>query len=69
LVLEDKTKVTFEDIIKQRIGGFTRKEEFLAQIQLKPEEGGVGLHAKQAFDVTRLIEKLIALGIQRTANH
>lgn len=69
LVLDDKAKVMFEDIIKQRIGGFTRKEDFLSQIQLRPEEGGVGLHAKQAFDVTRLIEKLIALGIQRTANH
>jgi hypothetical protein len=69
LVLDDKAKAMFEDIIKQRIGGFTRKEDFLAQIQLRVEDGGVGLHAKQAFDVTRLIEKLIALGIQRTGHH
>ncbi|HXK38283.1 MAG TPA: ABC transporter ATP-binding protein [Candidatus Paceibacterota bacterium] len=69
LALDDKAKLMFEDIIKQRIGGFTRKEDFLAQIQMKVEDGGVGMHAKQAFDVTRLIEKLIALGIQRTAHH
>lgn len=65
VLMESVAKANFEDIIAQRIGGFTRKEDFLAQIQLKPQDGGVGMHAKQAFDTTRLIEKLIALGIQR----
>ncbi len=67
--LSPKAKSSFEDIIKQRIGGFTKKEDFSIQLQHKEEEGGVGLNTKQAFDVTRLTEKLIALGTQHLANH
>lgn len=66
--LAPKAKAAFEDVIKQRIGGFTRKEDFSKQLQVSVEEGGVGLHAKQAFDVTRLIEKLIALGTQHLSH-
>jgi putative ABC transport system ATP-binding protein len=69
ITLDPKAKSSFEDIIKQRIGGFIRKEEFNKQLQFKIEDGGVGLHAKQAFDLTRLIEKLIALGTQHIGNH
>lgn len=69
LDLSSKAKRNFEDLIAQRIGGFTKKEEFIKQIALSVENGGVGLHQKQAFDVTRLLEKLIALGIQRQAHH
>jgi hypothetical protein len=67
--LTSKAKSSFEDIIKQRVGGFTRKEEFNAQLQMSVEQGGVGLHTKQAFDVTRLAEKLIALGTQHAGHH
>jgi putative ABC transport system ATP-binding protein len=67
--LSAKGKSHFEDIIAQRIGGFTRKEDFEKQVRLGIEEGGVGLHQKQAFDVTRLLEKLVALGIQRQPHH
>jgi hypothetical protein len=69
ITLTPKAKSAFEDIIKQRIGGFTRKEEFTAQLQMKVDESGVGLNAKQSFDVTRLLEKLIALGTQHLAHH
>ena len=51
--------------IAQRIGGFTRKEEFAVQMNLPFAEGGVGLSKKQSFDTVRLVEKLIALGIPR----
>ncbi len=67
--LSPKAKTTFEDIIKQRIGGFTKKEDFNSQLQSPVESGGVGLSSKQSFDVTRLIEKMIALGTQHLAHH
>ncbi len=66
LSLAPSEKQHFEDFIAQRIGGFTKRDEFSAQIELSTKEGGVGLNKKQSFDVTRLIEKLIALGIPRT---
>ncbi len=66
LSLTPEAKQHFEDSIAQRIGGFTKREEFAAQIELGVKEGGVGLNKKQTFDVTRLLEKLIALGIPRT---
>jgi putative ABC transport system ATP-binding protein len=66
LSLTPEAKQHFEDSIAQRIGGFTKREEFAAQVELAIREGGVGLNKKQTFDVTRLIEKLIALGIPRT---
>jgi putative ABC transport system ATP-binding protein len=65
LHLEPGQKVNFEESIAQRIGGFTRKEEFATQMNLSFAEGGVGLSKKQSFDTVRLTEKLIALGIPR----
>lgn len=65
LRLESGQKVNFEESIAQRIGGFTRKEEFAVQMNLPFAEGGVGLSKKQSFDTVRLVEKLIALGIPR----
>lgn len=65
LKLDASQKSHFEESISQRIGGFTKKDEFAAQMELKAEGGGVGLSKKQAFDVVRLTEKLIALGIPR----
>ncbi len=66
LSLTPPQKSHFEDCIAQRIGGFTKRDEFTTQIEMATGEGGVGLNRKQSFDVTRLIEKLIALGIPRT---
>ncbi len=66
LSLDPTQKQHFEDCIAERIGGFTKRDEFTDQVQLATKEGGVGLNKKQSFDVTRLIEKLIALGIPRT---
>jgi len=66
LNLDAAQKQHFEDSIAQRIGGFTKRDEFAMQVALATNEGGVGLNQKQAFDVTRLTEKLIALGIPRT---
>ena len=66
LSLDATQKQHFEDSIAQRIGGFTKREEFHVQIGFPVSEGGVALNKKQAFDVSRLIEKLIAIGIPRT---
>lgn len=66
LSLSPEQKQHFEDSIAQRIGGFTKRDEFEVQLSLATTEGGVGLNKKQSFDVTRLLEKLIALGIPRT---
>ena len=66
LKLDAIQKEHFETAIAQRIGGFVRKDEFGDQIALPLTEGGVALNKKQTFDVVRLIEKLIALGIPRT---
>jgi hypothetical protein len=66
LRMDPGQKINFETSIAQRIGGFTRKDEFAMQMNLAIAEGGVGLSKKQAFDAGRLIEKLIALGIPRT---
>lgn len=63
--LSPAQKEHFERSIAQRIGGFTKKEDFWVQMELPVTEGGVGLNKKQAFDVTRLTEKLIAQGIPR----
>jgi putative ABC transport system ATP-binding protein len=59
-------KEHFETAIAQRIGGFTKREEFGDQLALSVEAGGVGLNAKQSFDTLRLMEKLIALGVPRS---
>ena len=66
LSLDATGKQHFEDAIAQRIGGFIKRDEFADQVGLSQKEGGVGLNKKQSFDVSRLIEKLIALGIPRT---
>ena len=66
LSLDPTQKEHFEDSIAQRIGGFIKRDEFSEQIGLSLKEGGVGLNKKQSFDVSRLTEKLIALGIPRT---
>ncbi len=66
LHMDPGQKINFETSIAQRIGGFTKKDEFTMQMNLAIAEGGVGLSKKQAFDASRLIEKLIALGIPRT---
>ncbi len=65
LSLDATQKAHFEESISQRIGGFTKRDEFHAQMSLAINEGGVGLNKKQAFDAVRLLEKLIALGIPR----
>jgi putative ABC transport system ATP-binding protein len=71
LTLDMKAKSQFEDILSQRIGGFTKKDDFKAQLMLPVSEGGVGLSYKSMHDTTRLVEKLIAIGIQRvgTGHH
>lgn len=66
LSLDATQKEHFEDSIAQRIGGFIKRDEFSEQIGLPIKEGGTGLNKKQSFDVSRLTEKLIALGIPRT---
>lgn len=66
LSLDATGKQHFEDAIAQRIGGFIKRDEFSEQLGLSMKEGGVGLNKKQSFDVSRLIEKMIALGIPRT---
>lgn len=65
LMLDATQKAHFEESISQRIGGFTKRDEFGAQMSLATAEGGVGLNKKQGFDAVRLLEKLIALGIPR----
>lgn len=66
LTLDASQKEHFETAIAQRIGGFVRKDEFAEQVALPLVERGVALNKKQTFDVVRLMEKLIALGIPRT---
>jgi hypothetical protein len=63
--LTSQQKANFERSIEQRIGGFTKRDDFWMQMELPVSERGVGLNKKQAFDVTRLMEKLIAQGIPR----
>jgi putative ABC transport system ATP-binding protein len=65
LQLTPSQKECFENSIAQRIGGFIKKEDFWEQMELPVSESGVGLNKKQSFDVTRLMEKLIAQGIPR----
>ncbi len=65
VALTPQQKQNFEEIVAQRIGGFTKKEELTEQLVLPAADRGVGLNKKQAFDVTRLLEKLIAIGITR----
>jgi putative ABC transport system ATP-binding protein len=65
LSLDMHQKENFEQIIMQRIGGFTKKEDFKNQLVLAVTEGGVGMSFKVMHDVTRLTEKLIAIGIPR----
>lgn len=71
LSLDAKAKQNFEDIIAQRIGGFTKKDDFKNQLLTPVSEGGVGLTYKVMHDTTRLMEKLIAIGVQRvgTGHH
>ncbi|KKW37033.1 MAG: ABC transporter related protein [Candidatus Giovannonibacteria bacterium GW2011_GWA2_53_7] len=63
LELSPQQKDRFEESIAQRIGGFTKRDEFMEQILTPVEERGVGLSKKLAQDTTRLSEKLIAQGI------
>ena len=65
LKLDANQKSHFEQSIAQRIGGFTKRDEFGSQMSLATVDGGVGLSKKQSFDAVRLLEKLIALGIPR----
>ena len=65
LKLDARQKQNFEVAIAQRIGGFTKKDEFKAQMLLAVPEGGIELNYKVMHDTTRLMEKLIALGIPR----
>lgn len=65
LSLDATQKEHFENSIAQRIGGFTKKDEFKEQLLLPTAEGGVGMNYKMMHDTTRLMEKLIALGIPR----
>jgi hypothetical protein len=66
LELTPAGKHHFETSIAQRVGGFTKRDEFAMQLEMSLADGGSGLNKKQAFDVSRLMEKLIALGIPRT---
>ncbi len=66
LSLGTKEKENFESIIMQRIGGFTKKDEFKSQLMLPAVGGGVGMPYKVMHDTTRLMEKLIAIGIPRS---
>ena len=66
LRLDPTQKAHFEESIAQRIGGFTKRDEFNGQMLLPVAEGGVAMSQKQTFDTGRLMEKLIALGIPRT---
>lgn len=50
-------------IISNRISGYTRKEDFKAQIALPLEQNGVGLPKRDAHAVTRYLEKLVAQGV------
>jgi putative ABC transport system ATP-binding protein len=63
LELSPQQKDRFEESLAQRIGGFTKRDEFMDQILTSVEERGVGLSKKLAQDTTRLSEKLIAQGI------
>lgn len=65
LNLSPTQKSNFEESIAQRIGGFTKKEDYMSQLIAPTEEHGAGLNKKQAQEVQRLTEKLIALGIPR----
>jgi putative ABC transport system ATP-binding protein len=65
LNLDMAQKDHFERAIAERIGGFIRKEEFKAELMLPVSEGGVGVNYKTMHDTTRLLEKLIAIGIPR----
>jgi putative ABC transport system ATP-binding protein len=66
LKLDAVQKENFESLIAQRVGGFTRKEEIKNQLMLPALDGGVAMNYKTMHDTVRLLEKLIALGIQRT---
>lgn len=68
LQLDASAKRNFEDIIAQRIGGFTKKDDFKQQLLSPVSEGGVGLPYKTMHDTTRLMEKLIAIGVQRVGS-
>jgi hypothetical protein len=50
-------------VVANRVAGYTKKEDFKAQLQLALEENGVGMDEFTTHEVTRYLEKLIAQGV------
>jgi putative ABC transport system ATP-binding protein len=61
--LSEAQKETLDGIIRNRVTGIIRKEEFKAQIALPLDQRGVGLDKRNAHDLSRYFEKLIAQGV------
>lgn len=60
----DKTlKNRLDIMVGNRIAGFSKKEDFKAQLLLPVEENGLGLEKTIMHRVTRYLEKLVAQGV------
>ncbi|RMD59830.1 hypothetical protein D6821_00275, partial [Candidatus Parcubacteria bacterium] len=53
-----------KEIVRERISGLLRKEEFLAKLDAPLEEGGAGLRRQTAQNITNYFEKIIIQGIE-----
>jgi putative ABC transport system ATP-binding protein len=53
-----------EMAVADRVSGLTRKEEFFQHLDKPLAKGGVGLRKRAADELTRHLEKLLAIGIE-----
>ncbi len=61
--LTKRTQENLAEIIADRLSGIDGEETFNAKLIEKERSGGLGLSEKVADDITRYMEKLIALGV------
>lgn len=63
LKLSKETKSNLSEIIADRVSGVNSEDEFNERLERKVTDGGLGLKRDIADDITRYMEKLIALGV------
>lgn len=61
--LTEQQKSYLDGIIRNRVSGIIRKEEFKEQLSIPVEQRGVGLDMRTSHDLARYFEKLIAQGV------
>lgn len=63
ITLTKRATENLTEIIADRLTGIDHVEQFHERMLDKEKDGGLGLHEKVADDITRYMEKLIALGV------